>query len=375
MKLVALLVFVCIMSAGCEQDTATEGGVLTRHPIHIDLQNGFEDDSIEVSLNWSRIFSGRFTTIPGVELATSRKITMPDGPYTLSVTTASGLVSTGSEFLHIQQEKWIGVSLVRDEGRFEFVLSDTGFSYSSFSGHFAYVGYGPDSSLLVEGYLDILQKDSILTGQRNIWLKDSAFLGITETGTGEVTGMISRDGTFSLYLTHSAFPSIMIKGVFSNKWFNGERFFVDTPPAPIPSGYYQIVRGCTEAGGYQGYELFLRPKDMRFISGEYAVFLTPQGDTTRSCSFTISNSYSGCVSGHCVGPENCNALYSVGYPWQDNVRILYSIIDVPVDVQIELDHVIVGYATFLPVYKTVFPNGLYCPPSGLYASNELVLEK
>ena len=141
---------------------------------------------------------------------------------------------------------------------------------------------------------------------------------------------------------------------------------------PVLAGIHPPL-GCTEMAGWSGLALILRPTDTRFPAGRYDVHFPAGGDATPpwfedSCYFLVSD------DPHSVPEGDCNALYGVGYPYPDRVRIQYGIIQGPVAVEVERDGAVVGTATFEPVYEIVYPNGPGCPPTCHQFTGELIVE-
>ncbi|MCP4249122.1 MAG: hypothetical protein GY778_18925 [bacterium] len=102
--------------------------------------------------------------------------------------------------------------------------------------------------------------------------------------------------------------------------------------------------------------------------------MTPQGEPTRSCYFTVSDD---CAATHCVKSADCSATYMVGYQEHsipDRVVIDYPVIELQVEVTVLRDGIIVGQAVFHPIYEAIQPNGPDCPPTCLQAGDELIVD-
>jgi hypothetical protein len=130
---------------------------------------------------------------------------------------------------------------------------------------------------------------------------------------------------------------------------------------------------CTEIGCNDGLSVLIRPAAERFLPGHYEVSVAVAGEARRSCYFVISNDPDICALDHCVEVEDCNAMYSVGYPVPERVEISYPVIEAPVDLQVKRDGAVLVQMAVEPAYHEMRPNGPGCPPTCHRASVELHL--
>jgi len=143
---------------------------------------------------------------------------------------------------------------------------------------------------------------------------------------------------------------------------------------PVRAGVHPPLY-CSQKAGWTGLALILLPTDPLFPSGRYDVHLTPEGGATLSCYFVVSDDPEECGFAPCVTSGDCSAMYyAVGSPRRANVWLQYAVIQGPIEVVVERDGVIVGAATFEPVYEVVYPNGPECPPTCHQFTAELTVE-
>jgi len=95
--------------------------------LHVDLQEGFDNDAVLVRLNDEPIYDGTgVTTDMRISRADAVEVPMAEGPLRLSVSLPERNIS-GSVIVRGSNTVYVGVSI--DKGSVEFTVSDKPFGY------------------------------------------------------------------------------------------------------------------------------------------------------------------------------------------------------------------------------------------------------
>jgi len=109
-------------------------------------------------------------------------------------------------------------------------------------GQYQYRGFNLDSTLCTIGKVNLVLRDTTITGSRNIQGIDIVNTQYIEIGVGNISGFMYSDSTFYIYLD-SSIPAILLTGKFSNGVIQGPRIFehgARTNPPVI--GYYTLIK-------------------------------------------------------------------------------------------------------------------------------------
>ena len=109
-------------------------------------------------------------------------------------------------------------------------------------GQYQYRGFNLDSILCTFGNINLVLKDTTITGSRNIQGTDIVNSQDIEVGVGNIFGFMNSDSTFYIYLD-SSIPAILLTGKFSSGVIQGSRIFEHgARPNPPVIGYYILQK-------------------------------------------------------------------------------------------------------------------------------------
>jgi hypothetical protein len=115
----------------------------------------------------------------------------------------------------------------------------------SLNGHFTYKAYSADSLLVATGTLDMTQTDSVISGNCTVQPVDTSSnsAGAFEAGTHTLSGTISKQMTFLIYLDPEKVTTVYIQGTLAGASTQGPRYLITGGVAtPRSLGYYSMQK-------------------------------------------------------------------------------------------------------------------------------------
>ena len=101
-------------------------------------------------------------------------------------------------------------------------------------GTYVYSGYDLDGQKVTEGQIEIHVEDSLITGFKNIKeaIIGDDFVSVLDTGEGIIVGQIDENGLINITLTETDGPYMIIRGIYKDGVFKGQRYWGVSGGAP-----------------------------------------------------------------------------------------------------------------------------------------------